>query len=1639
MPPTRIVPPFLGVHWTPGSGWGKGPLRRTVELRKRRAPTQELLRVSAAGRPTSALACPLGAPMVARRPESSSSRKTVTPSLRRGLTVVAVMLLGGLGLPAVGIAPASAAVAPLTVNEPPVGNHSVIAFPQRDLISASGYAQNELVTVELIHPNGTTITAGSGLLPQDDPRTPDFDGLVEVNHPGGYCWQGTTPDIRPGDKVRVTVDATGVADQTTVANVTAGRPAQTAPDTVVVHGTAAQADGLQLPVAQIEQRMVANRQIFAASGSRTLRAASVAPAKGGGTLKYDDATGNAWTATYKGLTPEDVIMALGAESRALWLGKAVAPAVESTIFENGAGIVAGPAAPCTAPLEKLPPPPGSETVAPSVPTGVTATVTNNNTVTLTWTAATDNVGVTDYGVFRDGIAIATVQNADASAPAPTTFVDKNVPPGTYTYTADAGDAIGNRSDQSTGANATTTAAPAPTPPAVHEPPLPPVAIISFPPRDFVSPAGFEPTDTVDISVIRDGKVITTSNGQVPQDDERTPGFDGLVEVNHPGGGCWEGITPEIRAGDVIRTVAYGATGAVRTVDQTRTSNVTATKVSIVTKASSATARDGVVEIHGTAAGPDGKPIDLGNIEQRLVANRDAFDLTGKRTLRAPGNGDLSYDTANNPLGINWTARYSGLSSDDVYRAAGGTSLTGKQFAGAESRVLWLGANPLSGQELTIFEVGLADPPGPVAGFCTAPLEKPDSAAPSVPTGLAQSQSAPTDVTLNWTASTDDWYVAGYRVFRDGNAIANVGGSCANAADTTSAFTVPTTFTDKAVPAGDHSYTVAAFDNASPLGAGTTDVEKVGAGIGQPYGNVSAQSTAATQKQGDVTAPTVPANVTAKVTGQDVALSWTASTDDVGVTTYGVYRDGTKIADVPAPTTTYTDSAVAAGTHQYTVDAVDLATNRSAQSTAAPATVTAAAATAAPSDVTGLAATNAPDIHGKDVTVTWTAATDDVGVTGYGVYRDGVKIADVNAPALTYTDVNRPAGTYKYTVDAVDSAGNRSVNKPAEVSMVVANDPPLAPHDIVAFPQRDFISATLYTAGTAYTFSVIRGVKVIATSTPVTADATGLAEVNHPGGGCWNTVTPNIQPGDVVRITAPKGVAEQTTVPGVTAERPIVTSVDSVTGGGTVEIHGTAQDGAGKPLPVDQLEQRLVANRDAFDLNGRRTVRAAAGSDGTIAYDAAGSTRWTAKYVFQTPNDLARAAGGTSTSGTQFTGAESRILWLGRSPLVGNVQTIFENGPGVTGGPSAGIAGCTSGPAETPAPGAALSAAPTFATTAVGSTSATQTVTLTNTGTAALHVDHAYVAGLNPGDFTLTVPAGVNGGTVAPGASVRVSVAVKPTAAGTRQANVSFADDAANTTDQSVALTGSTPVAATPTATAPVQSLAAGTAITVDPTLENSTIPVDLKWTGTGSRYELQMATSSGPSTLGAFAPVTLTPDTATSTTVKLKMGGTTGTGYQFQVRSCSPTTCGAWVQGPKFTLVPVDDKGMAATAFKGTWTSEALVGSYGGTVKWAAGSAQATIVQTSFTVSGNAAWMSTLGPDRGLAQVQVDGGTPQVVDLYSATVQPARVVWARAALPVGNHTVTVTVLGKKSTLNPGACTTGTKCARVDVDAGVMIK
>lgn len=99
-----------------------------------------------------------------------------------------------------------------------------------------------------------------------------------------------------------------------------------------------------------------------------------------------------------------------------------------------------------------------ETSAPSVPAGLTATSGGVTKVNLNWTAATDNIGIAGYRLYRDGALVRVIQGAG------TTFTDAGLSPSTaYTYKLAAFDAAGNASAQSTAANASTSAAPAANP------------------------------------------------------------------------------------------------------------------------------------------------------------------------------------------------------------------------------------------------------------------------------------------------------------------------------------------------------------------------------------------------------------------------------------------------------------------------------------------------------------------------------------------------------------------------------------------------------------------------------------------------------------------------------------------------------------------------------------------------------------------------------------------------------------------------------------------------------------------------------------------------------------------------------------------------------------------------------------------------------------------------------------------------------------------------------------------------------------------------------------------------------------------------------------------------------------------------
>src|SRR5205809_7237478 len=193
-------------------------------------------------------------------------------------------------------------------------------------------------------------------------------------------------------------------------------------------------------------------------------------------------------------------------------------------------------------------------------------------------------------------------------------------------------------------------------------------------------------------------------------------------------------------------------------------------------------------------------------------------------------------------------------------------------------------------------------------------------------------------------------------------------------------------------------------------------------VAAPYWMPRSATTLADVTGWDTIAPSTPAGLTASAaSAARINLSWLAATDNVGVIRYGVYRDGVQIA-VVAGTTYASRGLAAATTYSYTVVAYDTSWIASAQSSAVSATTKALADTQAPSSPTNLAATA---VSSSQIDLSWSPATDNVGVTGYRVYRDGTLAASPSGTSVSITGLS--AGTtYSFTVAAVDAAGNASV-------------------------------------------------------------------------------------------------------------------------------------------------------------------------------------------------------------------------------------------------------------------------------------------------------------------------------------------------------------------------------------------------------------------------------------------------------------------------------------------------------------------------------------------------------------------------------------------------------------------------------------
>ena len=102
--------------------------------------------------------------------------------------------------------------------------------------------------------------------------------------------------------------------------------------------------------------------------------------------------------------------------------------------------------------------------------------------------------------------------------------------------------------------------------------------------------------------------------------------------------------------------------------------------------------------------------------------------------------------------------------------------------------------------------------------------------------------------------------------------------------------------------------------------------------------------------------------------------------------------------------------------------------------------------------------------------------------------------------------------------------------------------------------------------------------------------------------------------------------------------------------------------------------------------------------------------------------------------------------------------------------------------------------------------------------------------------------------------------------------------------------------------------------------------------------------------------------------------------------------------------------------YSGTWTSVTTTSASGGSFKYAKKTGSSVAVRFTGT---SLAWVAKTGPQYGLAKVTVDGGTPVMADLYSATVAWKRQVWDTGTLAEGSHTVLIEWTGSPSVAGGG--------------------
>lgn len=582
---------------------------------------------------------------------------------------------------------------------------------------------------------------------------------------------------------------------------------------------------------------------------------------------------------------------------------------------------------------------GRDTEIPTSPSAVNITDVTTSSVSISWASSTDNKGVAEYKVYRNGAYLVSSTS--------TTSTDTGVTPSSrYCYTVSAVDAEGNESDKSPEACADIQSGNTKPEPDTSAPSTPSSLNASPASSSSINISWAASTDDKGVAsykIFRDGQFVSSSTTTSWADN---------------------GLNASTR-------YCYSVTA----IDGAGNESTKSTEACASTQA-----------LPPDITPPE-KPLNLSVRPE----SSDKISLTW--TTPSVGAADVvEYRIYRNNVKV-------ASSSSNSFADTGLTPSTNYCYA-----------------------VSAVDSAGNESEKCAEICAdtKPDTEAPPVPTGLKYSGSVTDKIIIEWSGTTRKIQgklkqTPGFKIYRNDQFKAFV--------------TTPPYIDTDLMPNTQYCYRVSAVDE---------------------YGNESAKSEKiCITTSPDTMAPTQPTNLTATPVSQTaINLAWSVSTDNAGAVKYIIYRDGVKIKEVDQ--TILSDTGLNPSTRYcYKVSAVDAAGNESEKSIDAcastfsggganplPPTPPPGPDTQAPTKPLNLTATTASS---KSINLSWSSSTDNIGVTGYKIYRGNIsdrakasRVPDVPVLPLktvtgtTYTDVNlTPETMYFYFVSALDAAGNES--------------------------------------------------------------------------------------------------------------------------------------------------------------------------------------------------------------------------------------------------------------------------------------------------------------------------------------------------------------------------------------------------------------------------------------------------------------------------------------------------------------------------------------------------------------------------------------------------------------------------------------